>query len=88
MSVKVAVNVLDSLPLEVLVPGENLSLGACQHAVQPTQHGERQDDIGILAPLEIVPKNLIGHRPNEIDYLLNALCQWTLLLWYLELIRK
>jgi hypothetical protein len=81
---QLAIQVLDSLLLEVFVPGENLFLGACQYAIQSAKHREGQNHIGILASLEVVPKNLIGYRPNEIDYLLGVLGQWTLLTWCSE----
>ena len=37
-----------------------------QHAVQPPQHGQRQDDVLVLASLEGVADE-VGYIPNETD---------------------
>ena len=37
-----------------------------QHAVKPPQHGQRQDDVLVFAPLEGVADE-VGYIPNETD---------------------
>jgi hypothetical protein len=81
---QLAIHVLDSLLLKVLVPHEDLFFGTCQYTIQPTRHREGENHVGILAPLEIVPKNLISNGPDKIDNLLDAVRQSTLLTWCFE----
>ena len=37
------------------LPLKHVFLCGCQHAVKPTQHGQGQDDVLVLASLEGVP---------------------------------
>ena len=53
----------------VLVPGldlHHLQLAGGQHAVEPAQHGERQNHVLVLPTLEGVP-NQVRHTPDEAD---------------------
>ena len=56
------------LSLELRVGLQNFRLGWLQHAIQPPQHGQRQDHVRILGPLERVAQQ-VGHRPDEGDLL-------------------
>ena len=50
------------LPLKYVLPRGS------QDTIEPAQHGQRQDDVLVLAALEGVP-NQVGYTPNEADNL-------------------
>ena len=54
------------LALQTALDLQHLPLGGGQHAVEPPQHGERQDDVLVLAPLEGVADQ-VRHAPDEAD---------------------
>ena len=47
---------------------KHVLLGGFEHAVQPPQHRQRQDDILVLPPLEGVP-NQVRDSPDEVGNL-------------------
>ena len=54
----------------VLVPGldlHHLQLAGGQHAVEPAQHGQRQNHVLVLPALEGVANQQIRHTPDEAD---------------------
>ena len=44
--------------------GQHCGLGLLEHAVEPSQHGERQDHLAVLGLLVVAPEQ-VGHRPDE-----------------------
>jgi hypothetical protein len=48
------------------LPLQDALLGVCQHAVQPAQDGQRQDDVLVLTPLEGVADQ-VRDAPEEAD---------------------
>src|SRR5579884_110285 len=69
---KLAIHVLEALGPQVLIPLQHPLLRRREHAVEASQHGEGQDDVGVLAPLEVVTQNLIRDRPDEVRDLLKV----------------
>jgi len=54
-------------PVAVLgIGGQHRRLGRRQHAVEAPQHGQRQDDVLVLAALEGVAQQ-VGDAPQEAD---------------------
>ncbi len=41
-----------------------------EHAVRAAQESERQNHVRVLAALQVVAQNLVGHRPDKINPLL------------------
>ena len=62
------VEVFESPALQFCLPLKYVLSRWSQNAIEPAQHGQRQDDILILAPLERVPDQ-VGNAPYEADYL-------------------
>jgi hypothetical protein len=60
------VEVLESLALQFGLTLEDPVLGAGQHAVEASEHGERKDDVLVLASLKGVPDQ-VRHAPQEAD---------------------
>ena len=56
------------LALELAMCRQDGLLGRLQHAIDPPQHGERQDHVGILAPLEGISQQ-IRNSPDKGDLL-------------------
>ena len=62
---KLAPRILE-LALELGLGLQDLDLGRGQHAVEPAENGERQDDVLVLAALEGVAHE-VGDAPEEAD---------------------
>ena len=61
---KLPVQVLEPTLTQLCLPREHLLLGRREHAVEPAKHGERQDDILVLAAFEAVPDE-VRDAPEE-----------------------
>lgn len=60
---------INAAGLERLVLRAHRLAGRLQHALQTTQHGERQDDAAKLGLLEVATQH-VGHVPDEVGEVL------------------
>ena len=57
------------LALQLVVTVQGRGLGGFEHAVEPTQHRQGQDDLGVVRGL-VVPTQQVGDRPDESSVVL------------------
>ena len=60
------VHVFEAQPPQFGLPCEHLRLGRREHAIESPQHGQREDHVLVLPPLEGVP-NQVRDIPDETD---------------------
>ena len=63
---KLRVQVIQPASAQLGLPAQHLALGWCKHAIEPPEHGQRQDDVLVLAALEAVTDQ-IRDTPEEAD---------------------
>jgi hypothetical protein len=72
--------VLQTSALKLGLPCEHLLLGIRQHAVEPAEYRQRQDDILVMAPPEGIADQ-IRDAPEETD---DSLCVIRFLVWHVR----